>query len=457
MNPLGRISVIGLGKLGAPFAAALAWKGFQTIGLDVDSAKVETLNRGIAPVYEPRLKDLIKSTKGFLKGTQDYEEAINQSEITFILVPTPSEEGGSFSLKYVLQAAQKIGEILRYKRDYHLVVLTSTVMPGSTEGKVRAVLQKYSRKKCGEGFGLCYNPEFVALGSVVHDLLNPDFILIGESDKGAGDKIEQLYRKFCENNPPVTRMNFVNAELTKLAVNSFVTTKISFANMLARFCERLSGADVDVVTAALGLDSRIGKRYLKGAIGYGGPCFPRDNRALAALGHSLNVPTVLPEATNTFNRKTVTWLADLVVNKVPEKVRVGILGLAYKPNSDVIEESQGMFLARTLIKAGKKVIVYDPVAIQNAKRVLLEKVSYADSTIQCVGQSDVVIVMTPWEEFRHLKLSSFARPRMPRILIDCWRLYYDQKDQMPPGLKYQPLGVWPSKKGHQYSKICTSD
>src|SRR5207248_1487779 len=219
------------------------------------------------------------------------------------IVPTPSEADGGFSLKYAISAAETIGAGLKQKSDFHLVVLTSTVMPGATGGEFLPALEKYSGKKCGEGFGLCYNPEFIALGSVIHDMLNPDFILIGESDPRSGEILEHLQLGVCDNVPLVSRMNFVNAELSKLAVNTFITTKISYANMLAQVCETLPGADVDVVTSAIGCDTRIGQKYLKGALGYGGPCFPRDNLAFAALAGHNGVPALLAEATHDLNRR----------------------------------------------------------------------------------------------------------------------------------------------------------
>lgn len=457
---LKRISVIGLGKLGAPLAACFAWKGFPTIGVDLDPSKVKAVNRGVAPIYEPGLQELLSASQGRLIATEDYEEAIMNSDVSFIVVPTPSDDRGAFSLRYVLEAARHIGDALRKKDAYHLVVVTSTVMPGATEGEVKPVLEIRSGKRCGFDFGLCYSPEFIALGSVIHDFLNPDFILIGESDSRSGEMLAHLYKCVCQNDPPVARMNFVNAELTKLAVNSYVTTKISFANMLARICERLPGADVDVVTAALGLDSRIGRRYLKGAIGYGGPCFPRDNIALATLARSLGAPAILAETTDKFNRQQVEWLAALVKSRLSEGGRVGILGLAYKPNSDVVEESQGLLLARALVERGVGVIAYDPVAMENARKALQTarvversdqsdvffdrrssaEIIFASSAEECVAQSDVVVVTTAWEEFKRLTPTQFMRHSPPRVVIDCWRLFQgmEQRD----GVTYLPLGVW---------------
>ncbi len=367
------------------------------------------------------MQELIQANRNKIIATENYEEAILSSDITFILLPTPSDKHGGFSLCHVLSACERLGKVLRNKR-YHLVVLTSTVLPGATENEVRPILEAHSQKRCGSGFGLCYSPEFVALGSVIHNLLNPDFILIGESDPEAGERLASFYRTICDNQAPVARMNSVNAEITKLAVNTFVTTKITFANTLARVCERLAGADADVVTAALGLDARIGGKYLKGAIGYGGPCFPRDNLAFSFLAQQLGAPAVLAEATHHANREEVYRLASLVRTKNPKGGTVGILGLAYKPDTDVVEQSQGVLLAQALAAEGIPVIAYDPAAMNNTRRLLNGSLRLAESLEICVEQADVLVITTPWEVFRHLEPALLRRDGKPRVLIDCWRI-----------------------------------
>jgi UDPglucose 6-dehydrogenase len=417
------ISVIGLGKLGAPLAAVLAYKGHNVIGVDLNPDSVRLINEGKAPVYEPQLDDLIKECRPRLSATSDYRAAVANTEITFIIVPTPSGSEGSFSLRHVLPTAESIAKGLREKNTFHLVVLTSTVMPGATSNQVLPVLELHSSKLCGRDFGLCYNPEFIALGSVIRDMLNPDFILIGESDSRSGEMLEALHKRVCDNDPPVARMNYINAELTKLAVNTFVTTKISYANMLAQVCERLPGANVDVVTSALGLDGRIGRKYLKGALGYGGPCFPRDNLAFSALARQLGAPAILAEATDRANRLQVSYLAALLKSKIPPRGVVGILGLAYKPNTNVIEESQGLLLAQALTADAIPVIVYDPAGMTNAREALRGPVKFAASAQECVQESDAVVVTTPWEEFRSISPQMLERHSVPRVLVDCWRLY----------------------------------
>ena len=434
-----KISVIGLGKLGAPLAAVLAHKGHRVVGVDQDPQRIFLINEGRAPVFEPELGELIQNSCARLSATTQYEKAIEETEISFIVVPTPSGPQGRFSTEYTLQAAESIGRCLARKHRFHLVVLTSTVMPGDTECKILPTLEKYSGKQCGVDFGLCYNPEFVALGSVIRDLLQPDFVLIGESDPKSGEILENLYRELCEKVPPFARMNFVNAELTKLAVNTFVTTKITYANMLSQICERLPGADIDIVTHALGLDSRIGKKYLKGGLGYGGPCFPRDNVAFNRLGEELGVQAILAEATDRLNRLRVPQLAELVLKELPVKGTVGILGLTYKPNTDVVDASQGLELAHYLSLRGVAVVAYDPAGIEKAKQLLNHTINFAPSLEECVKPSDVIVICTPWEKFRGIPPEWLRREGVQRTLIDCWRLLDRSKHQ--EHVHYLALGV----------------
>ena len=433
-----KLSIIGLGKLGAPMAAVMAHKGNIVVGVDVNPGFVSAIQQGRAPVNEPGLTEMIQANRERLTATENYEDAILATDVTFIIVPTPSDPDGTFSMRYVLSAAEKIGAALRKKKDWHLVVLSSTVMPGSTGSTLLPALEVHSGKKCGVEFGLCYNPEFIALGSVVHDMLNPDMILIGESDERSGAILEQLYTGVCDSNPRIQRMNFVNAELTKLSVNTFVTTKISYANMLAQVCETLPGADVDVVTDAIGCDSRIGPKYLKGALGYGGPCFPRDNVAFSALARANGVPALLAEATDAMNRRQVPRLAELILSRLPENGTAGILGLSYKPNTEVIEESQGMEIAQHLLKADASVVVYDPAAMENAKAHLAGRVTFARSAAECAHASDVLAITTPWPEFNELAPSQL-KAREGVTVIDCWRVLPSGKFRN--AVEYLTLGV----------------
>ena len=431
--------MIGLGKLGAPLAACLAAKGRRVIAVDVDARKVEAINAGCAPVFEPGLEEMIGRAEGRLRATLDISEAVAQTEITFIVVATPSEADGGFSLRYVLPTCEAIGRALRVKNDSHLVVVTSTVMPSSTGHPIREALEQASGRRVGDSLGLCYNPEFIALGSVIRDFLNPDFVLIGESDRESGDALESLYRATCENTPSFARMNILNAEITKLSVNAYVTTKISFANMLARVCELLPGASVDVVTAALGLDSRIGAKYLKGAVSYGGPCFPRDNLALAAFARSAGAPAEIPEATHRFNCLQIDLLAELMKKHLPPGGRAGILGLTYKPNTDVVEQSAGILLVQKLAAEGISVVASDPAGNSNAAKSLPASVRLLDSPEECIRQSDVVAVATAWPQYQEIAAETWMRPETPRVVIDCWRSL--EFLRAAPGVLYLPLGL----------------
>ncbi len=434
------ISVIGLGKLGACIAASFAHKGFSVIGADVSAKTVELVNQGKAPVTEPQLSEMMDGAKDRLSATQDVAQAVVDSDVTLIVVPTPSTAEGGFSIDYVIEAAKSIGRGLKAKKGYHLVVLTSTVLPGSTEYGMIPVLERESGKKVDKDFGVCYSPEFIALGSVVRDLLHPDLILVGESDPESGQKLGDLMSSVVLTEPPVQRMNLVNAELAKISVNTFVTTKISYANMLAEMCEQLPDADVDAVTAAIGLDSRIGSKYLKGATPYGGPCFPRDNVALSRLARSLGVTADIAEATDAINRRQVDRLATRLVGRVPAGGRVAILGLSYKPDTPVVEEAFGMGLAAALVEAGLAVDVHDPAALESARSVLGSSVTYHDAASACLVGADAVVIATPWPEFAELTGAAFDTGRKP-LVVDCWRIL--------PEATTEALEVWHIGTGAQ--------
>lgn len=416
-----KLSVVGLGKLGSPLAAILASKGHQVTGIDFNQELTKKINEGIAPFHEPQLQELLDEHGSNLQATTEYETAILDSEITFIIVPTPSDQDGLFTNRYILQSLETIGAALKKKKGYHLVVITSTVMPGSTSGEIQTTLEKASARKVGEDLGLCYNPEFIALGSVVRDMLFPDMILIGESDAKAGNMLQKIYEGFCENAPPIERMKPVNAELTKLSLNTYVTTKISYANMLGNICESLPGSDVDVVTQAIGLDSRIGRKYLKAAVAFGGPCFPRDNVAFRAMAEGLNARVDLANATQRVNDFQPERLENLI-KKYGKGKRIGILGLSYKPGTYVVEESAGVKIANRLSQAGYDVSVYDPMALSEAKRILDTKVRAASTLQDCLKSSDMVLIMTNWPEFAEsITPEAMEEAGSCTLIIDCWR------------------------------------
>lgn len=436
MEKKPKLSIIGLGKLGSPMVAAYASKGYEVIGLDINAEFVRLMQEGKAPVKEPKLAELLAENKERISATQDYKKAVLDSDITFIIVPTPSQPDGDFSTKYAMEAGREIGKVLRKKPAYHLVVLTSTVTPGSTQRDLVSVLEESSGKKCKSDFDVCYNPEFIALGNVIRGLLFPDFVLIGESSKKGGDVLENFYKNICRENPPVKRMSIVNAEITKIALNAYVTAKISYANMLAELCEKIPGGNVDVVTDALGCDTRIGSKYLKGGLGYGGPCFPRDGRAIRKSAQSFGVSLPIAQATDQVNQKQVPRMIDLILSLNPEGKKTGILGLAYKIDTDVVEESQAVEIAKALAEKELSVIVFDPLAMENAKKVLGDRVEYAVSLKDCLERADILILATFWPEFKEIKADDL---REGGVLIDCWREL--GSPEIKKKVKYIPLGV----------------
>lgn len=439
MQRISNISVIGLGKLGLCIAACFASKGFKVIGADIDIDKIEKINKGVSPIQETALGEMLKKAKNKLKATQDFEQTVLGSDISFVVVATPSLADGSFSNEYLEKALHKIAEALKKKKSYHLVVITSTVMPQTTEKVAKFLLERTSGKKCGKDFGLAYNPEFIALGSVIHDFLNPDFILIGEANKRDGDILEEVYNATCENKPRFARMSPLNAEIAKISLNCYITTKITFANSLAAICEKVEGADAHVITKALGLDTRIGSKYIRPGLGYGGPCFPRDNVAFVAFAKRMEADAKLAASVDEVNRdqaaRVVAKVNEILNNgKKPKRDGpIAILGLSYKPNTPIVEDSQALAIAQILANEGYSVTVYDPEAQENARAALGDAVKYATTANACLKGAALGIIAVPWEEFKKI---SFSKLNKDIVLLDCWRLIEPSK-----GIDVTYLGI----------------
>lgn len=419
-RPIESVSVIGLGRIGAPLAACLSARGLGVVGVDIDRAKVNAVNSGAAPNSEPGLEALIGRPAGALRATRSVHEAVLDSDATFLALPTPSAPDGSVSPRHVLTACAEVGDAMRSKMGFHLVVVVSTVMPGTTGGAVARAVADASGKRCGEEFAVCYVPEFVALGTAVHDFLAPDFVLIGEADPAAGYLLDALYLQVCDNDPPIVHTSLVAAELAKLAVNAFLATKITFANVLAQICDGLPGCDVDAVTSVVGLDSRVGKEYLTAATSFGGPCLPRDTVALGSLARDLGAPAGLADAAIQINSELLDRLVAQVEARLPAGGRVGVCGLAFKPGTDVVDESPGVILADRLAQAGVRVIAFDPVAMEPARALLGGAVELAGSLEECIACADLVVLSTPWEAFSQLDPSVLKGDG--RALLDPWRI-----------------------------------
>jgi UDPglucose 6-dehydrogenase len=433
------VSIIGLGKLGASMVAGMASRGFNVIGVDINERAVEALNNGQAPVQETGLAEMIHENRSRISATLSHDEAVAKSDISFVIVPTPSDDRGAFSIQYAAYAFRALGKALKKKNGYHVIVLTSTVLPGSTRYGLLPILEEESGKKCGPDFGLCYSPEFIALGTVIRDFLNPDFYLVGEFDTRSGDTLESVNQRVALNHAPSKRMSLENAELAKIAVNSFVTMKISFANTLASLCERIPGGNVDVVSDAIGMDKRIGRRYLTGGFGFGGPCFPRDNVAMNFLGGLVGENTELLATNDKFNRSLSQRAVEKLASYLKPGATVAVLGLSYKPYSHVIEESPGIFLAKTLADHGYRVVGYDPLAGEPSRQALGNHALVLDSLESCLEQGDIFLLVNPDPVFKNLSAADFVGQREEVTVVDFWRFMENTLSNQPK-VRYVPLG-----------------
>jgi UDPglucose 6-dehydrogenase len=439
-----RVSVVGMGYVGLCTAVAFARRGYNVVASETDMEKISLINRGVPPFHEPEISEMLAKVlkSGHFKCTSNTKTAILNTEITFITVGTPSKPDGSIDLRYIKNSAKEIGSALSNKDSYHLVVVKSTVIPGTTENMVKPILEESSGKKCGVDFGLCANPEFLREGSALHDTFNPDRIIIGEHDKKSGDVLEALYREFyAEKMPLVVRTTPINAELIKYASNAFLATKISFINTIANICERMPGADVTVVAKGVGLDRRIGPFFLNAGLGYGGSCFPKDLRALIQHSRSLGYEPKLLEAVENINKNQPQRAIELckkLLGELKDK-RIAILGLAFKPNTDDMREAPSTTIIRQLLKEGAKVVVYDPAAIPNAKAIFKEEVEYANSALECLKGADCCILITEWEEFKKLKLEDFIQNMHTAILLDGRRMF--DPGEFSRKIKFAAIGL----------------
>lgn len=411
-----KIAVLGLGKLGSVIAAVYAEAGHEVIGVDINEKSVSEINNGSAPFSEPGLQELINEAGSRLRATTDVASAVSASDATYIIVPTPSDPSGVFTNQYVIQALRDIGQAIRDADRRHTVVICSTVMPGSCDGVMVEALEQASGRTVGESVGLVYSPEFIALGSIVKNMHFPDMILIGESDSESGAIAKENALSIVKNEPIVQRMNLINAEVVKIAINTFVTTKISFANMLSEICDLTPGGDVDIVTDAVGSDSRIGTKYFKGALGYGGPCFPRDNIALTRFAESIGVSAAIPRATDAINDRQVTRLMELIVEMTDPQAEVAILGLSYKPDTAVCEMSQGVEIANKLFERGFAVVAYDPQANPLSAPNLNPGVRFVSELDGALTSASTVVLTTAWSEFKSLSSQQLAG----KFVIDPW-------------------------------------
>ena len=411
------ISIIGAGYVGLVTGACFAKLGNDIIILDIDKEKLEKIRKGVSPIYEEGLDELLKNYGNRIEVTQDYDYAIKGSEVTFICVGTPSKEDGSIDLSYVKDAARSIGNALRGKKEWHLVVVKSTVLPGTTTDIVLPIVEKFSGKKAGKDFGIAMNPEFLREGKAVKDFLEPDRIVIGCYDERSKEVLRELYKDFdC----PVLETSPSSAEMIKYASNAFLATKISFINEIGNICKRL-GIDTYEVADGMGLDKRIGRAFLDSGIGWGGSCFPKDTRALLRWVEKMGDDLKIVRSAVEVNEKQPLKIIDLLKKYVKnlKGIKIGVLGLAFKPGTDDIRESRSIPVAKKLMEEGAEVLAYDPQAMDNFKRIF-PNLRYCTSAEDVLSECEIILILTNWDEFRNLNYSG-------KIVIDGRRLIEAKK------------------------------
>lgn len=401
MKPIQTISVFGLGKLGSCIAATFAQRGFEVLGVDIDADKVRKVNEGLPPVEEPLLAETIKAGRSRLRATMDIKEAV-LTDASFFIPPSPSLPDGSFSNEYLLKAMQPIAKAVRDAgKKEHLFVCSSTTTPGAMDQVLIPMLEKETGGVCGKDFGVCYNPEFIALGNVINGLLEPDLVLIGESDPQSGLALEELYKKYNRNTPRIARMSIISAELTKISLNSYITMKISFTNQLRMIADQFPQANIHAVLEAIGSDSRIGQKYLRAGLSYGGPCFPRDNRLLAYAAKQVGLEAPLAEASDRVNEQTKLNLLQKVQGLLANGDTIAVLGLSYKPDTHIVEESAGLYLAQQLKRQGYRVLVHD-FAARPSNSPSLHEFEIIDDPASLSARPDIkaAVICCPWPQYK---------------------------------------------------------
>ena len=414
-----KISVIGTGYVGLVTGTCLAETGNEVICVDIDKAKVEKMRNGIVPIYEPHLDVLfernIKANR--LKFTTSLDEGLAHGDIIFLALPTPEDEDGSADLSYVLNVSEEIGKKIK---DYKVIVDKSTVPVGTAE-KVQSVIAKNASCE----FDVVSNPEFLREGFAVDDFLKPERIVVGSSSERATALMKKLYSPFVRSGNPIIIMDEKSAELTKYAANSFLATKITFMNEIANYCEKV-GADVDMVRAGMGTDSRIGKRFLFPGIGYGGSCFPKDVKALQKAGKDVDYDFKILNSVIEINSAQKTILLPKIESYFKNDLKgktIAIWGLAFKPETDDIREAPSIDMMEALLAKGAKLQVFDPEAMPNIEKRFGNKLNYSESMYAALENADALLICTEWSIFRTPNFSKLNQLLKQPIIFDGRNLY----------------------------------
>jgi UDPglucose 6-dehydrogenase len=400
-----RISVVGSGYVGLVTGACLAKLGNKVVLVDTDNDKIGAINNRVCPIHEEGLSEILNQVR--IKASSDYQ-CIVDADIIFLCLGTPVNDDDSMSLEDMAKATEEVARVIEGKSGYCVVVVKSTVVPGTTEEIVIPILET-SGKKVGEDFGVCMSPEFLREGKAVYDFMNPIRIIIGEFDKRSGDTLLNLYQSF---NAPVLRTGLRTAEMIKLASNTFLTMKISFINEIGNICKKL-GIDSYEVAKGMGFDDRIGRKFLNAGIGFGGSCLPKDLRALIRKAKGMGYePKILEEVLNLNERQALKPVQLLQKHISLKGACVGLLGLAFKPGTDDVRDSRAIRVVRALLQEGATVKAYDPMAMENFKK-LFPQIDYV--TIEEVLNCDAILIITEWEEFNNLDYTG-------KIVIDGRRI-----------------------------------
>lgn len=440
-----KIIVVGTGYVGLVTGACLSEVGVEVVCVDIDQYKIGNLNKGILPIYEPGLEELVhrNAQKGRLKFTCSIAEDVVDADAVFIAVGTPEGEDGSADLKYVLSVAEEIGACLQ---DYAVIITKSTVPVGSSLKVKEAIVRSMEKQDRKIPFDVASNPEFLKEGNAISDFMSPDRIVIGVDSERASKVMEQIYQPFLLNGFRIIFMDIPSAEMTKYAANAMLATRISFMNDIANLCEVL-GADINQVRNGIGTDPRIGNKFLYAGIGYGGACFPKDVKALMKTGiqhgHPLKMLEVVEEINN--NQKIVLFrkLQRILGDDLSGK-RVAVWGLSFKPQTDDMREAPSIVIVDALVKAGAEVYAYDPVAMKEGYKYIHHPIHYSEDEYKALQAADALLLLTEWREFR-LPDWEKVKGLMKRPLILDGRNIYPAAEMASMGFEYHCIGVGKSK------------
>jgi UDPglucose 6-dehydrogenase len=425
---LQTVSIIGLGFVGLSTAAVFASRSIRVIGVENNNDKFNKIKEGEPDFYEPKLKRMLNDAlkKGLLTISKDIFYAVRRSKFTFMTVGTPALSNGAVDLSYINKSAIEIGNTLSSTHNYHVVVVKSTVPPGTTENVVAKKIMEYSKKTLNKDFGLASNPEFLKEGNAIEDSLHPHILVIGSSGPKTKRKMISLYKSiYGQSQPKLIETNIRTAELIKYANNSFLATKISFINTIAGICSRIPGVDVETVAKAIGSDPRIGNLFLRAGPGYGGSCLPKDVAGLINFSKTIGYDPIILESAQRVNEnrpaEIINMILDALNGTVDGKI-ISILGLAFKKDTDDIRESISLKVIKELRRRHALVKVHDPMAIDNTKKVFGDDIEYYSEKIRCIAQADCCVIMTEWDEYKELSQVSFRKYMKKPNVVDARRL-----------------------------------